>query len=462
MRCENRSRGLSTVLASGLRTSKERSRHVVRRLDVDRIVRSDDAAPDHSRIHADAIPQGSLESFVDGVQDVARRAYAGDLEDHRILASDEEPVPDAEALHADAAHREVLTERPRGERVLEIPFDRLQKLQIEEGDRLLGDAMLLVVVTVADDAVRVDLAFEHRALGDAAGRAVDRDEASHAPMVGTCGSPGRYAAGMSQPLLDFSLTGRRAVVCGSTQGIGRAIAEAFAAAGATVCLVGRNADGLKMVLDGLDRGSEQEHTTACADFTDLDAVRHLADALPGEFGRAHILVNNTGGPAAGFAVDAEHEDFERAFRMHLGCGQAFVQALAPGMRDAGYGRILNVISTSVVTPIKGLGVSNTVRGAVANWGRTLAVELGPFGITVNNLLPGFTDTARLSSLFEGKARRAGSTVDDVTAQAIAGIPAGRIGDPRELAAAAVFLASPAGGYVNGVNLPVDGGRVAQG
>ena len=267
---------------------------------------------------------------------------------------------------------------------------------------------------------------------------------------------------MNQPLLDFSLADRRAVVCGSTQGIGRAIAEAFAAAGATVCLVGRNEDGLSMVLEGLDRGADQSHDSVCVDFSDLDAVRSAAAGIPDVFGGAHILVNNTGGPPAGFAIDAETGDFDRAFRMHLGCGQAFVQSLAPGMRQWGYGRILNVISTSVVTPIKGLGVSNTIRGAVANWGRTLAVELGPFGITVNNLLPGFTDTARLSSLFEGKARRAGSTVDDVTAQAIAGIPAGRIGDPRELAAAAVFLASPAGGYVNGVNLPVDGGRVAQG
>lgn len=266
---------------------------------------------------------------------------------------------------------------------------------------------------------------------------------------------------MSQPLLEFSLIDRRAVVCGSTQGIGRAIAEAFAAAGATVCLVGRNPDGLSAVLDGLQRDAGQEHTSVCVDFADLDAARTAADGIPTSFGGTHILVNNTGGPPAGFAVDAEPADFERAFRMHLGCGQAFVQALAPGMREAGYGRILNIISTSVVTPIKGLGVSNSIRGAVANWGRTLAVELGPFGITVNNILPGFTDTARLSSLFEGKARRSGSSVDEVTAQAISGIPAGRIGDPRELAAAAVFLASPAGGYVNGVNLPVDGGRVAQ-
>ena len=262
--------------------------------------------------------------------------------------------------------------------------------------------------------------------------------------------------------IDFSLNGRHAVVGGSTQGIGRAIAEAFAAAGARVCLVGRNPDGLAKVLEGLEGGAERGHRTLCVDFGDRAAVGRAADEYAAEHGPVHVLINNTGGPAAGFAIDADPDDFERAFAMHLGTAQAMAQAFAPGMRAEGYGRIINVISTSVVTPIRGLGVSNAIRGAMGNWGRTLAGELGPFGITVNNLLPGFTDTARLSSLFEGKARRGGTSVDEVRGAAVAQIPAGRIGDPRETAAAALFLASRAGGYCNGVNLPVDGGRVAVG
>jgi 3-oxoacyl-[acyl-carrier protein] reductase len=266
---------------------------------------------------------------------------------------------------------------------------------------------------------------------------------------------------MSQTSIDFTLSDRHAVVCGSTQGIGRAIAEAFAAAGGTITLVGRNEDGLAQVLAGLATPAGQQHRTLCVDFSDWKAVQKAADQHAIAHGPVHVLVNNTGGPAAGFAVDAEPDDFLKAFQMHLACGQALVQAFAPGMREAGYGRVINIISTSVVTPIKGLGVSNTIRGAVANWGRTLAVELGGFGITVNNILPGFTDTARLASLFEGKARRAGTTPADVRSQAVSGIPAARIGEPWEIAAAALFLASPAGGYVNGVNLPVDGGRVVQ-
>ncbi len=265
---------------------------------------------------------------------------------------------------------------------------------------------------------------------------------------------------MTDSPIDFTLTGRHAVVCGSTQGIGRAIAEAFADAGATVCLVGRNEDALARIRESLPTDGGREHRTMCVDFTDLDAVRRAADGYAASQPPVHVLVNNTGGPAAGFAIDADPSDFEKAFRMHLGTAQCFTQAFAGGMRAEGYGRILNVISTSVVTPIRGLGVSNAIRGAMGNWGRTLAGELGPFGITVNNILPGFTDTARLASLFEGKARRAGSTVDEVRGQAITQIPAGRIGDAREVAAAALFLASRAGGYCNGVNLPVDGGRVA--
>lgn len=258
--------------------------------------------------------------------------------------------------------------------------------------------------------------------------------------------------------IDFRLDGRSAVVCGGTGGIGRAIAEAFAEAGAAVTVVGRDQERIQATVAAL---AGSGHQGLLADFSDLDAVVEAAAGRAAQ-GPVHVLVNNTGGPPAGKASDAHHDPFLDAFKMHLGSAQAMARAFVPGMEAVGYGRIINIISTSVITPIPGLGVSNTVRGAVANWGRTLAAELGHHGITVNNILPGFTDTARLKSLFEGKAKRLDSTLEDVTAGAVDSIPAGRIGEPEELAAAALFLASPAGSYVNGVNLPVDGGRVCKG
>jgi 3-oxoacyl-[acyl-carrier protein] reductase len=268
------------------------------------------------------------------------------------------------------------------------------------------------------------------------------------------------AVSASLPVPDFTLAGRRALVSGSTQGIGKAIALAFAAAGATVDLVGRNPDGLARVLGELPRPAGQTHTSLTIDFADWRSVERAAQEHASRVGTVHILVNNTGGPPAGLAIDARPEEFVQAMGMHLGSFQALAQAFAPGMREARYGRIINITSTSVVTPIKGLGVSNTVRAAVANWTRTLATELARFDITVNNILPGFTKTARLDALMKGKASRAGATIDEVERDAMATIPAGRFGSADEIAAVALFLASPAASYVNGVNLPVDGGRLA--
>ena len=258
----------------------------------------------------------------------------------------------------------------------------------------------------------------------------------------------------------FSLEGKTAIVCGATQGIGRATALEFARAGARVVIVGRNEDGLAKVLGELQAASSAAHEAVKADFSDLDGTERVAQETAQRLGAVHILVNNTGGPAAGTAIEAKPRDYLAAMSMHLGCSQAWTQACAPLMREAGYGRIINITSTSVFTPIKGLGVSNTVRAAMANWTKTLASELGRFGITVNNVMPGFTKTARLEALFKGKASRGGMTVGEVEEGAIATIPAGRLGDARELALAILFLASPAASYVNGVNLPVDGGRLA--
>jgi len=279
------------------------------------------------------------------------------------------------------------------------------------------------------------------------------------------------APAIDRGLDPFRLDGLRAVICGSTQGIGRAISLACAARGASVTLVGRNEDGLAKVLreaGEVSRGRERSgsadgaagHRTLLADFTQPEVLERAA-VEEASRGPVHVLVHNTGGPAAGFAIDAAPRDFELAFRMHVATAQILAQAFAPGMREAKYGRIIAVTSTSVVTPIRGLGVSNVIRAAMANWCRTLAVELAPFGITVNTLLPGFTRTSRLEALFKGRAARAGSSVEEIEREAIKSIPVGRIGEPEEIAAVAAFLAAPAASYVTGVNIPVDGGRLAQ-
>ncbi len=260
--------------------------------------------------------------------------------------------------------------------------------------------------------------------------------------------------------MSYSLEAKKALVCGSTQGIGRACAVEMARHGAEVTLMARHEEALEKVRSELPADHGQAHGYLVADFSDWQRVRDAAHEHVAAAGPVHILLNNTGGPPAGPVFEATTEALHAAFTQHVVCYEALVQAVATGMRDAGYGRIINIISISVVQPIRGLGVSNVVRGAVANWGRTLAGELGPFGITVNNLLPGYTRTARLDSLIQGRANRAGSTTQEIEQGMVANVPAGRFATPQEIGAVVAFLASPAASYVNGVNLPVDGGRVA--
>ncbi|MER3522746.1 MAG: short-chain dehydrogenase [Ignavibacteria bacterium] len=258
--------------------------------------------------------------------------------------------------------------------------------------------------------------------------------------------------------MQLDLTGKRAFVCGSTQGLGKASAVELALLGCSVTLIARNPAALAHACDELDRSKHQQHDYIVADFTQPAIVKDRVAQYLARTPHVHILVNNTGGPPAGAIIDAVTDEFTAAFAQHLLCNHLLVQAVVPGMKAARYGRIINIISTSVKQPIPGLGVSNTIRGAVASWAKTLAGELAPFGITVNNVLPGMTRTTRLASLIRSKAERTGKTIDEVTREMIAEIPLGRIAMPEEFGAAVAFLASPAASYITGINFPVDGGR----
>ena len=259
--------------------------------------------------------------------------------------------------------------------------------------------------------------------------------------------------------MNFDLTGKRALVCGSTAGIGRASAKALAQAGAEVTLLARSREKLEAVCAEMPCSRDQHHDWIAADFSEPTSVRAAVSGSLAAGYSWQILVNNTGGPPGGRAIDASADEYLDGFRSHLINNQTLVQLLLPGFRAAKYGRVINIISTSVKAPIPGLGVSNTIRGAVASWAKTIASELASDGVTVNNILPGFTDTSRLDSLFQAKAERLGQSVDAVREAAISTIPAGRLGLPEEIAAGVAFLASPAAAYINGINLPIDGGRL---
>jgi 3-oxoacyl-[acyl-carrier protein] reductase len=258
--------------------------------------------------------------------------------------------------------------------------------------------------------------------------------------------------------MNLSLEDKTAVVCGSTQGIGLATAEELALLGANCILISRNEALLKQAIQKLDIANRQLHSYKVADFSKPEQVSKAVREVVAE-ATVHILINNTGGPPPGPIIDASEEDFILAFNQHLICNQILAKAVVPGMKEAGYGRIINIISTSVKIPNKNLGVSNTIRGGVASWAKTLANELGQFNITVNNVLPGYTGTRRLKSLIEKNAARRNVEKDEIEKEMMHEIPMKRFADASEIAAMAAFLATPAASYVNGVSIQVDGGRV---
>lgn len=258
--------------------------------------------------------------------------------------------------------------------------------------------------------------------------------------------------------MNLDLSNKTALVCGSTQGIGKASAIELATLGATVVLMARNETTLQQTLTELPKPKRQAHRYLVADFSKQGAVTEAIRGYLAENPNIHILVNNTGGPQGGPIIEAEAEAFIQAFHNHLLNNQALVQAVLPGMKQSGYGRIVNIISTSVKQPIEGLGVSNTIRGAVAQWAKTLSLEIARFGITVNNVLPGYTETARLEAVVNMNVQKSGDTAEQVQADMQASIPTRRFATAEEVAAAVAFLCTPAAASINGINLPVDGGR----
>jgi 3-oxoacyl-[acyl-carrier protein] reductase len=255
--------------------------------------------------------------------------------------------------------------------------------------------------------------------------------------------------------MNLELNNKNALVCGSTAGIGKATAIALANEGANITLVARNENKLKEVIKELP--SPERHSYIVADFSNPRDLQEKTIKFIDKYHGFHILVNNTGGPRSGAILTATLEAFENAFTQHLKCNHVLAQVTVPFMKSEGYGRIINITSISVKQPIEGLGVSNTIRNAVANWAKTLSIEVAPYGITVNNILPGFTDTDRLHDIIKIKANNEGTTEEEMTEIMKSFAPIKRFAQPEETANAIVFLASQCASYITGINLPVDGG-----
>ena len=256
------------------------------------------------------------------------------------------------------------------------------------------------------------------------------------------------------------MNNKRALVCGSSKGIGAETAIELSKLGTSIVLFARNENSLSDVLAKLDTSNNQNHSYLIADFDNPIELKNKIEDYINNNLSIDILINNSGGPKPGPIIDAKIDDFINAFNRHLICNHILVQALVPNMKKNNFGRIINITSTSVKQPIKGLGISNAIRGAVANWAKTLSFELGEFGITVNNILPGYTDTQRLQEIFLTKSKKNNFDLETIISDAHSQIPLGRFADPKETAKAICFLASEDASYINGINLPVDGGRLS--
>jgi 3-oxoacyl-[acyl-carrier protein] reductase len=257
--------------------------------------------------------------------------------------------------------------------------------------------------------------------------------------------------------MNLSLQNKTAIICGSTQGIGFAAAKELALLGANCVLMARTEVALQNAVALLEVSQNQHHQYLVANFDEPQTVKMAIEKFV-ETNVVHILVNNSGGPNAGAISIAEEMDFLNTFNRHLICNHILTKAVIPSMKKEGYGRIINIISTSVKIPLPNLGVSNTIRGAVASWSKTMANELGQFNITVNNVLPGATATQRLTNIITANAAKKNKSITEIEEEMLKEIPMKRFAQPEELANTVAFLASPAASYINGVSIAVDGGR----
>lgn len=257
--------------------------------------------------------------------------------------------------------------------------------------------------------------------------------------------------------MKINLRGKVALVCGSSQGIGKAIAVQLAYSGAKVILLSRNEDKLKEIVEDLTQKTGQTHLYITCDVSILDELEKKITILLNEIGAIHILVNNTGGPSPGLLYTSKVEPLQIAFQQHVMSAQKLINLILPTMIENHFGRIINIVSVGMREPIENLGVSNTIRGAMGSWAKTLSKELASFGITVNNILPGYTLTERLRSLIEVRAKNKSNTYAEEAENILKMIPARRFGTPEEIAYLATFLASEYSCYINGASIPIDGG-----
>jgi 3-oxoacyl-[acyl-carrier protein] reductase len=259
--------------------------------------------------------------------------------------------------------------------------------------------------------------------------------------------------------MDLGLRGKVALVAASSQGLGRAIAEELASEGAALVLCARGEPALREVKDALVKAHGVKVTAVPADLTQLDDVRRVVEAGRREHGTIDVLVTNTGGPPSGPFASHGPEAWDAAVRLLLRSAIELTRAVLPGMQERRWGRIVNVTSMAAKQPVDGLILSNSIRAAVTGMARTLANEVAAQGITVNNVLPGYTRTDRLVELSEAMAKAEGRAPADVVARWEALTPARRLGEPRELAALVAFLVSERAAYITGQSIAVDGGFI---